>query len=95
MNKSHSVIIGASIVLGCLILGLTLNSPAAGQGQVGPPTSGKYQMMVAGSPGAFIVITCNSLTGQCWSKDATGRTQDEWHPLGSPEIKAVAQPAGK
>ncbi|MDB5335980.1 MAG: hypothetical protein JWN70_1599 [Planctomycetaceae bacterium] len=89
MTKSHSVIIGASIVLGCLILGLTLNSPVAGQGRVEPSNSGNYQMMVAGIPGEFKVVVCNSQTGHCWSKSALAKYQDKWHPMGTPDSKII------
>ena len=61
MTKFQSVIMGASIVLGCLILGLTLNSPAIGQG---PSAPGKYQMMAAGDHGKRVAIRGRSRSGR-------------------------------
>jgi hypothetical protein len=92
MTKFHSVTIGASIVLGCLILGFTLNSPASGQG---PPAPGKYQMMAAGDHGEIRVVLCNPVTGECWSKSTSAPSSAGWHYMSSPDFKPKAQPAGE
>ncbi len=52
-------------------------------------------MMVAGSPGEFKVVVCDTLTGECWSKSTNERYQDNWHPMASPGLKFVVQPAKK
>ena len=88
MTKFQSVIMGASIVLGCLILGLTLNSPAIGQG---PSAPGKYQMMAAGDHGEIRVVLCNPMTGECWSKSTSAQSSAGWHYMssrGGPDCQA-------
>lgn len=92
MTKFQSVIMGASIVLGCLILGLTLNSPAIGQG---PSAPGKYQMMAAGDHGEIRVVLCNPKTGECWSKATSAPSSAGWHYMSSPDVKPEVEPANE
>lgn len=87
MTNSNSLTVGASIVLGCLVLGLTMNTAAVGQGQ---PASGKYVMTAAGDHGEIRVILCNPVTGECWSKPTYARPSDSWTYMGSPEPKPKA-----
>ncbi|MDB5337779.1 MAG: hypothetical protein JWN70_3398 [Planctomycetaceae bacterium] len=89
MTKSHSLIIGASIVLGCLILGLSSSNPAVGDSSVSPPAGGKYQLVVTepanGADSKVFVFEPN--TGHCWFK-ATNAGLPNWRDLGSPVIQS-------
>ena len=83
MTKSHSLIIGASIGLGCLILSLQHSTPVAGQQP--PLPHWRYQMMaVQTTPGDCQVIITDSTTGQTWTCHNLHIDKTPWIPLGSP-----------
>jgi hypothetical protein len=84
MTKTHSLIIGASITLGCLILNLQHSTPVAGQvGQLPQSSHGQYQMMPVSGPGYCYVFVTDSKTGQTWKRDGMN-ANGEWQSLGSP-----------
>ena len=89
MTKSHSLIIGASIVLGCLILGMSSSHPAIGDSSVSPPGVGKYQLVVTepanGSDSRVFVF--EPATGRSWFK-STNSGVPGWHDMGSPVIQS-------
>jgi hypothetical protein len=95
MSKSHSVIIGMSVVVGCLILGAMSNSRAAGESSVSPPASGKYQVVVT-EPANGVdsrVFVFDPATGRCWFK-STNYGISDWRDLGSP-VSQSAQKSGQ
>ena len=85
MSARASVIVGVSVILCCLILGLSFGGPAAGQ-QAPPPTSGRYQVIVKAGSQNTAVFVFDSTTGQCWFRDTNPQVKD-WTDMGSPVIK--------
>jgi hypothetical protein len=83
MTKSHSLIIGASIVIGCLIMSLQHGNPATGQ----PPQlpQAQYQITAAHSgSGEVKVYFLETNTGRIWTR-VEGTTYDGvWKSLESP-----------
>ncbi|MES2789102.1 MAG: hypothetical protein V4719_05735 [Planctomycetota bacterium] len=93
MSKSHSAIIGMSVVVGCLILGAMSNSRATGESSVSPPASGKYQLVVT-EPASGVdsrVFVFDPATGQCWVK-STNLGVSGWRDLGSPVLHPGQKP---
>ena len=89
MNAHRSFTLVAALAL-CLILGLLLTRPSAGQ-QVAapPPAAGRYQVLLKGTETSSTVFVFDSTTGQCWYR-GTHPNSKEWTDMGSP-----AQGAGK
>jgi hypothetical protein len=87
-----SLIIGASLISSCLILGLFFGGSATGQSGVVPPVAaGRYQIAVAPSErGDDTLYVFEPSTGQCWYR-STAPT-DNWTDLGSPTIKVEGKP---
>jgi hypothetical protein len=84
VNARSSLVVGASVVLGCLILGLTLSPPAVGQlpPAGGPPAVGRYQLVVNSEKTTDMVFVLDTTTGQCWHRrSAPG---DTWINFGTP-----------
>ena len=74
MNTRSSLILGAAIVVGCLILTLFSQSPSVGQ----PPAAakeGRYQVAVGGQ--GTIVVT-DTTTSQTWVNMGV----DNWRSMG-------------
>ena len=74
MNTRSSLILGAAIVVGCLILTLFSQSPSVGQGPAAGK-EGRYQVAVGGQ--GTIVVT-DTTTGQTWVNMGV----DNWRPMG-------------
>ncbi|MDB5337374.1 MAG: hypothetical protein JWN70_2993 [Planctomycetaceae bacterium] len=89
MNKSHSVIIGASIVLGCSILGLTSGNVSLGQTAAIPGPGGRYQIIVTETSASSNsnVFIFDPTTGQSWYR-STNTAAGNWNDLGSPVIRS-------
>jgi len=85
MSAKPSLIVGACVILGCLILGLSFGLPAAGQLAV-PPAAGRYQVVVTPGQGSDTVYVFEPATGQCWYR-STAPAVKEWTDMGSPAIK--------
>lgn len=87
MSKNPSLIIGASIILGCLMLGLSSSHPAAGQSAV-PPQGEKLQIVVSqphiGSDCTVIVF--DPVSGHAWQR-SSNPSITTWRSLGSPIVK--------
>ena len=84
MTKTHSLIIGVSIVVGCLILSTQHTTPVAGQA---PPhnTQGRFQMMaVQVAPSNCQVVLTDSITGETWTCQNLHINKTPWIALGSP-----------
>ena len=87
MRDRLSLILGASIVLGCLILGLFFGRPT--EAQVPPRGEGRYQVLSVGRDTPAIVVF-EPATAQCWTYDI--RNVPRWVDLGSPVVKKQAIP---
>jgi hypothetical protein len=84
MNARPSLTIGAALVLGCVILGLFLGQPSAGQAPAVPAKAeGRYQMLLVGKED---IIVCDTATGKCWIRPIPGHGQG-WFDLGTPVKK--------
>ena len=95
MRRSFVVI--ASILAGCLIVGLLFSRVTVSQ--VAPtlpplPTAGRFQVAVGvdSSPGGGrTVVVCDTATGRCWVDASGGRGKTSWRDLGTPTaVKAEA-----
>lgn len=62
MEKRGALIIGASIIVGFIILGLVLKSPI---GSMGNSSQNRYQII---SPNENNMILLDTETGECWRK---------------------------
>jgi hypothetical protein len=86
MNGRQTWVIGAAILLGCLILGVSIGRPATANPRDVPVTPGRYQLIPISSGGeeqaTDEMIVIDTATGQCWQ-----RSGDKWKNLGSP-VKA-------
>lgn len=87
MNKSHSLVIGVSIVLGCLTIGLALNSPAVAQPAQYTLPGGKFQFVVTADNRIFVLDT---ITGQSWWRTASPENSI-WRTLGSPWFRRLGR----
>ena len=84
MNTRNSLILGAAIVVGCLIVTLFSNATSTGQG----PTAireGRYQMMIGQVPtfgggglAASQIVVTDTTNGQTWVVRGT----DNWVSVG-------------
>jgi len=89
MNGRQTWVIGAAILLGCLILGVSIGRPATANPRDVPVTPGRYQLIPISSgddekeaEATDVIMVIDTATGQCWQ-----RTGDKWKNLGSP-VKA-------
>jgi hypothetical protein len=88
MRRSFTVI--ASILAGCLIVGLLLSRITVSQ--VAPTVqpqsiAGRYQVAIGAdaSTGGAKIVVCDTTTGQCWTQGGGGRGgADAWRDLGKP-----------
>ena len=88
MGTRQSLVIGGSLFLSCLALGLTFGLPAAAQPRPEPAAQvGRYQL-VYGKPEASHYLVIDTATGRCWSSDGNAR-QPQWTDLGSPSATRV------
>jgi hypothetical protein len=86
MRQKPTLLLGVCFVLGCLVLGLFLSPPSAGQAAPAPPPAGRpgmYQVSVAYDQGNMVIFFCDTETGQLWR--STGSTT--WHEFPSPTTK--------
>jgi hypothetical protein len=97
----HSLLISASILAGCLLIGLLFGRSSTGQSTTEDAGKiGRYQVSAASSAAApdggsvsrnsFIVI-CDTVNGQCWKRDADN---EPWRFLGGPTVPRL-EPAKK
>jgi hypothetical protein len=86
----HSLLISASTLAGCLLIGLLAGHSSTGQ--IAPPDIGKvgrYQVTAASSaagwPGGVsqtsLIVVCDTVTGQSWYRSVEGK---HWWDYGSP-----------
>lgn len=83
MNAKPSLIMGAAIIVGCLILGLSFGSLATGQVTSPPTPAGPYQMSLKANGSSTAVFVFDSKSGRCWYRD-TNQPGNNWTDLGSP-----------
>jgi hypothetical protein len=87
MNTRQSWIIGAAIVIGCLILSLSLGGrsgaePKADPTKLPPGAVGRYQLVCQSLVNVgFETQVIDTSTGRVWRRDAV---QNKWEDLGSP-----------
>jgi hypothetical protein len=83
MNTRTSLILGAAIVIGCVIVTLFSNSPSAGQGATAV-REGRYQVAVGqvpgfgGTPAGSNIVVTDTTNGQTWIV----RGPDNWFSVG-------------
>ena len=83
MHTKPSLIIGAAVIVGCLILGLSVGNLATGQVTSPPPVSGPYQISLKANGSSTAVFVFDSKSGRCWYRD-TVQSGSSWTDLGSP-----------
>jgi hypothetical protein len=84
MRRSLTAI--ASILAGCLIIGLLLSRATVSQvAPVAPQPMGRYQVALSSdASGTRAIVVCDSTTGQCWAQGGGGRGGGTWRDLGTP-----------
>jgi hypothetical protein len=92
VSAKSPLIIGASLVGSCLILGLFFGQPSAGQAPAVPAKAeGRYQVVPFSNVNGFTVVVHDSATGQCWyrevNKDFGDAPEKAWFDLGTPVKK--------
>ncbi len=86
MRAKSSLIIGAAVVLGCLLLALLAGQSTPAQPPAVPPRAdGRYQLVVAKDDNNTKLCVLDSQTGQCWTKNIYG--DEQWKDHGSPVKK--------
>jgi hypothetical protein len=83
VSTKQSLIIGLSVVLGCLMLGLSFGNLAAGQVASPPPGAARYQMLIKPVDSSTTVFVLDTHTGKCSYKE-TVRAENGWTDFGSP-----------
>src|SRR5262249_15779235 len=84
MGAKPSLILGASLVASCLVLGLYFGQPSAGQAPAAPARAeGRYQVVPFNSNNNFIVVVFDPATGRCWMREVDS-TPKEWYDMGTP-----------
>jgi hypothetical protein len=81
MSGRQTWVIGAAIVIGCLILGLFFGQPSAAQQKGGQQATGRYRAVLAAGRAGDRVLVVDTVTGRCWFKLTEDRI---WKDLGSP-----------
>ena len=79
MSGRQTWVIGAAIVIGCLILGLFFGQPSAAQQKGGQPAPGRYRAVMTTDRQTDHVLVIDTVTGRCWV-----RIGFHWKGLGSP-----------
>jgi hypothetical protein len=83
---SRSLLIGACLVLSCIVLGVFIGSPSAGQSTEVSSSVGQFQLVVAGSEAVVDdLYVLNTQTGHCWWRDNQAK---KWVFLGTPVTTA-------
>jgi hypothetical protein len=80
----QTLVIAASVLIGCLLVGFFLNRPASAEAKP-DPTAGRYQVVsdVRGTTdGESRVVVLDTATGQCWSSRVG---INDWRDMGSPK----------
>jgi hypothetical protein len=86
MTARASLILGVSLVVGCLVLGVFFGQPSAGQPPAAPARpAGPYQAVPVGN----YVVVLDPATGQCWTRlvqspQIGDDPKAAWVPLGTP-----------
>jgi hypothetical protein len=93
MRRSFAVI--ASILAGCLIVGLLFSRASVSQvAPTAPPqrTPGRYQMQIVAeqTSNSKTIVVCDTTNGQCWTNKS-----NRWTDLGFPTIGAGKEQADK
>jgi hypothetical protein len=87
MNTRQSWVLGAAIVLGCLILGLFFGGPSVAQKKKeDPATPGRYRF-IEGCKGPILIDT---ITGRIWM---SGDDKDSWEDFGRPATGQKENPS--
>ncbi len=92
MSAKSPLIIGASLVASCLVLGLFFGQPSAGQAPAAPAKAeARYQAVPFNNNNASFVVVFDPVTGQCWyrevNKDYADAPEKAWFNLGTPVKK--------
>lgn len=85
MASQRTIVLSASILLGCLILSFSFGPPAQGQAAVPPTSAGAYQIVVTPQPigSDCTVVVFDPATGRAWNR-STNHAVGTWNDLGSP-----------
>jgi len=88
MNRDSAVIIGLSIVVGCLVLGISLRQPGHLRGEGLPGEVGRYQIIRASDCN---VIVLDTKTGRSWTKFISSTMGPEHWFEDGPDVSPPAQ----
>jgi hypothetical protein len=85
MRVQPFLVVGMSLVVSCLVLGLFFGQPLAGQVPAGAvPVEGRYRVVIANN---FVVVS-DSTTGRCWMRPLNSDDPVRaWINLGTPVPK--------
>ena len=70
------------LLIGSLLLNLTGQAQEA---EADKPASRQYTVTAVGTPASYLVIVCDALSGQGWSK--ASHEKAKWSNYGSPAAK--------
>ena len=88
MNRDSAVIIGLSIVVGCLVLGITLRQPVTARWDGLPGDVGRYQIIRASDCN---VIVLDTKTGRSWTKFVSSNEGPVHWSEDGPDVSPPAQ----
>jgi hypothetical protein len=87
----QSLVVAASVIVGCLLIGLLLSGSSIGQNTAFGMPQGRYHAapITDSQSTAQSVLICDTATGQCWICTRSGKPK--WHDLGSPAATEQAK----
>ena len=88
MNRDSAVIIGLSIVVGCLVLGMAGRQPGSARGDATSTEVGRYQIIRASDCN---VIVLDTKTGRSWTKFVSSSMGPEHWSEDGPDVSPPAQ----
>jgi hypothetical protein len=82
MSHRQPWVLGAAILIGCLIIGAFFGRPTNAQEKKAPAEAsvGRYNL-IQSDEGRIVVL--DTATGHCWSNADAG-DPDKWHDIGTP-----------
>jgi hypothetical protein len=92
MSAKSPLILGASLIASCLILGLFFGQPSTGQAPAAlAKAESRYQVVPLSNNNNYLVVVFDPATGQCWyrevNKDFGDEPEKAWFNLGTPVKK--------
>jgi hypothetical protein len=89
VSAKSPLILGASLVASCLVLGLFFGQPSAGQAPAAPAKAeGRYQVVPCSNNNGSLVVIFDPVTGQCWYREVNrlyaDTPENAWFNLGTP-----------